>query len=99
MKVCLRCGVPLGKRQRKWCVECGFAIGREADRARQKARRSAVSQKANSPRKRSSDEHFEWEADICLNCKKGRCTNCLITKSVEEKKALLEKSGGKKWLD
>ena len=49
--------------------------------------------------RRHKEEHYEWEADICLNCTKPQCTNCLIRKSVEEKQELLDKSGGKKWLD
>ncbi len=41
----------------------------------------------------------EWEADICLNCTKSRCSNCLSGKSLEEKEEMLRNSGGKKWLD
>ena len=99
MKVCLRCGVPLGKKQQKWCVECGFIIGRELSRARQKARVAGLPPKKKSPARRANDEHMEWEADICLNCERAKCTNCLSLKSVEEREKLLKESGGKKWLN
>lgn len=103
MKVCTMCGAELTKWQRLYCAGCAYKAN--LIKSRERGRRIAEEELRNGVKQMKKkdmwreSEHFEWEADICLNCKKGRCTNCLITKSVAEKKVLLEKSGGKKWLD
>ena len=103
MNACTMCGAELSKWQRLYCAGCAYKANmlKARDRGRRIAEEELITGIKREPKKRlrHKEEHYEWEADICLNCKRTRCTNCLITKSVEEKQEMLEKSGGKKWLD
>ena len=87
---CERCGKELTRWQRKWCADCAVLTYRVSNEPIQRhSRRDAHNEEAG----------LAWEADICLNCKRTKCNNCLFGKSVEEKKEMLRKCGGKKWLD
>ena len=97
---CERCGAELTAHQRRYCRECGEKARkewrREKYRALPKEERKRL-RAARGNRKKGdtvTGEHFEWEADICLNCNRGRCVNCLRDLTLEEKKEMLEKSGG-----
>lgn len=100
---CILCGAELTKWQRKYCTECGNAVSKSksAERHRRVAEEEARTgiKRPHIKTEANSCEHLEWEADICLNCKRPSCNNCLHGLSLEEKEELLEKSGGKKWLD
>lgn len=97
MRECVRCGKELTKWQRKYCNECSHVARREYDRKFQKGRKEKKSyQKKNVI---NDSNHLEWEADICLNCKRPSCNNCLNDLTMEEKQERLDNCGGKKWLD
>jgi ribosomal protein L37E len=96
---CIRCGIPLTKWQKKYCNKCGHETWRESnvERHRKMARLGVKRQRGKG--EVNACEHLEWEANICLNCEKARCDNCLQLMSTEEKEELLKICGGKKWLD
>jgi len=100
---CERCGAKLNKWQKKYCSACSIAVWQENNLKRLKKKAEEEKQTGvRRPHRKGeviSCEHMEWEADICLNCKRPSCNNCLHGLSLEEKEELLEKSGGKKWLD
>ena len=96
---CIRCGIPLTKWQRKYCSKCSHDVWREDNliRLRKKAAEDAKAGIKRSHRKSEtkSCDHMEWEADICLNCTRPSCNNCLQLMSLEEREELLENCGGK----
>ena len=93
---CERCGAELTKWQRKYCNDCSVMIGRErSSETWRNGKRKRYDR--NSPL--NERNHMEWEADICLNCTRPSCNNCLQEKTIEQKEFLLERCGGKKWLD
>lgn len=102
MKTCVRCGKELTKYQRKYCCECAAEVFRERSKRQAKERRERGEKDTRTSHKKklsSDSDHLTWEADICLNCKRGRCINCLSEKTREEKEQMLKECGGKKWLD
>lgn len=100
---CERCGATLTKWQRKYCNQCSHDVWRENSikRMKLKAEEEARLGIKRPQRKGAANEceHMEWEADICLNCKRPSCNNCLCGMTLKEKEQMLEKSGGKRWLD
>lgn len=100
MRKCVCCGKELTKYQRKYCYDCGNEARRDGARLRaQRLREQGVTATRSSRKKPEESEHMIWEANICLNCTRGRCVNCLEYKTQKEKEELLEKSGGRKWAD
>ena len=102
MRVCVRCGNKLTPHQKKYCCACGNEVRRE--QARERARRLRGNGEENTHRNRKKTAAYEtefmaWEADLCLNCTRGRCVNCLENKRQREKEKMLKESGGKKWRD
>lgn len=81
---CERCGAIAEKGQRKYCKACSKEVNREWWEIQNKKKRE----------RRQKAEHanqFIDEVKICLNCKRGRCHNCLDTMSFKEKQELLAK--------
>lgn len=99
MRKCVRCGKELTKHQRKYCLECGYEAAKESARKCKKARQERGEADTSTKKKPEENDHMIWEANICLNCTRGRCVNCLEYKTQKEKTELLEKSGGRKWMD
>lgn len=95
MKECVRCGAELGRYQLKYCNECSNIIHHEQCKELKRKR------KAEGKKQKAGNEssHLEWEADICLNCKRPSCNDCLQGKTIEQKQEMLRRSGGKRWLD
>lgn len=101
MRVCVRCGKELTKHQKKYCCVCGHEVMHERmrKRAQEKRERGVTAARSSCKKKPEENDHMIWEANICLNCTRGRCVNCLEYKTQKEKEELLEKSGGRKWAD
>ena len=91
---CAGCGKELTTWQRKWCSDCRCKTEKERDRDRM--RNGFRHGEKHGGR---IDSHLLMEADICLNCERPSCNNCLVGKTMEEKEEMLEKIGGKAWLD